>query len=646
MDRERLFRHLEQRYTSKREMISRIPLGTQADALWQELLSRRRAKSTVLPVYSCFGMPYWYVTTDKMVDASEKIVETLLENETEFDPYTDAPPVSTLEEVFFTSFVDGSRMTMQEAMSFLQSESPPRDVEEQLIVNNRQAGGYATANLYRAVDEEYLGSLAAILTDGLEAGAGSYREEDWIMIPSMPNEQYTLPQARTIPDRVRELLSLLEDPRIHPLIKSAVAQAWMMVIRPFPEGNERLGRMLSMIILLRSGYSFFSEVSLSSLIARKSYGYYEAIGNILREENGGDLTYFLEYYLELLSRAVDERKLRISQKQEQNRMAEADLARTPLSSPSVDTELVPPDDDDSPPDQDETETDSDPSKEDAALQEVREKLIRFANENRTTIMGRTAGKMVDYLDNGKYTFTTGDLEDDFGVSQKPRSLLATMLKDAHIVDLIGTKGRFFVYRFCGLGEGSAVPGMKNRDVAPKLAKEKKPPKQVKKAGLIKPDRSSDLAFPDADVLTQASTAEQRQRVKKALMEYSRNNGNSVYTRTAARIAGYVDAGKFRFCSEDFTHDFGIDRKKRVMIATKLQRLGFIVPVGMDGRFYVYGFRSSPGQAVDDPVLEEEAISTGFDSYEEEQELDLNGFFDRNPAALMQKEHPMEVQSAS
>ena len=86
MDRERLFRHLEQRYSSKREMISRIPLGTQADALWQELLSRRRAKSTVLPIYSCFGLPYWYVTTDKMVSASEKVVDALFENETEFDP--------------------------------------------------------------------------------------------------------------------------------------------------------------------------------------------------------------------------------------------------------------------------------------------------------------------------------------------------------------------------------------------------------------------------------------------------------------------------------------------------------------------------------------------------------------------------------
>ena len=173
MDRERLFRLLEQRYTSKRDMLSRIPLGTQADALWQELLNRRRSKSTVLPIHNQLGIPYWYVTTEKMVAASEKIVETLLENETEFDPYTEAPPVATLEEVFYTSFVDGSRMTMQEAMSFLQSEAQPRDVEELLIVNNRQAASFATENLYRPIDEPFLQELAFILTDGIEAAGMS-----------------------------------------------------------------------------------------------------------------------------------------------------------------------------------------------------------------------------------------------------------------------------------------------------------------------------------------------------------------------------------------------------------------------------------------------------------------------------------------
>ena len=95
----------------------------------------------------------------------------------------------------------------------------------------------------------------------------------------------------------------------------------MIILRPFPEGNERLGRVLSSMILLRAGYAFFSDVSLSALIARKSYGYYEAMANILREENGGDLTYFLEYFLELLSRAVDERRLRMTQREEQARQA-------------------------------------------------------------------------------------------------------------------------------------------------------------------------------------------------------------------------------------------------------------------------------------------------------------------------------------
>ena len=48
MNREKLFKNLEKRYTSKRDMISRIPLGVNPDSLWQELLNLRRSSSTVL----------------------------------------------------------------------------------------------------------------------------------------------------------------------------------------------------------------------------------------------------------------------------------------------------------------------------------------------------------------------------------------------------------------------------------------------------------------------------------------------------------------------------------------------------------------------------------------------------------------------
>ena len=332
MDRNMLFRHLEQRYTSKRDMISRVPLGVQPDALWQELLNQRRSKSTVLPLYSYKGTPYWYVTTDKMIAASEKIVEALYENDVAYDPYAEPPTVSTLEEIFFTSYVEGSQMTIQAAMDFLTGGQPPRDIEEQLITNNRVAGSYASANLYRPIEAGLLRELITILTDGMDEGGQDYRTTETVDYSPADGEQFSFPSARTVPDRVGELSAFLASPQIHPLIKAAVAQAYMIILRPFPEGNERLGRVLSSMILLRAGYAFFSDVSLSALIARKSYGYYEAMANILREENGGDLTYFLEYFLELLSRAVDERRLRMTQREEQARQAEQELAKTPLAS--------------------------------------------------------------------------------------------------------------------------------------------------------------------------------------------------------------------------------------------------------------------------------------------------------------------------
>ena len=341
MDRETLFRQLDRRYASKRDMLSRIPLGVDPDALWRELLDRRRSRAALLPLFNGRGSPYWYVTTDRMIAASEKVVGALLENETEFDPYTDAPTVSNLEEVYFTSYVEGSQISMQDAMDFLTGESAPRDIEEQMIANNRAAGSYARENLFMRVDAELLRELTVILTEGMDGGGSDYRTGE-VSDHSLPHgEQYPFPAPQSIPQHMDEMTQLLETPQIHPLIKAAAAQAYIMILRPFQEGNERLGRLISGMVLLRAGYSFLSEVSLSALIARKSYGYYEAMTNILREENGGDLTYFFEYYLDLLARAVDERALRSERRTEENRQAEISMARTALGASPQDPDKPP-----------------------------------------------------------------------------------------------------------------------------------------------------------------------------------------------------------------------------------------------------------------------------------------------------------------
>ena len=58
MNRERLFKHLEENYIPKREMISGIPLGVQPDEFWQDVLNRRRSRSISLQIY-------FFVTQDE-----------------------------------------------------------------------------------------------------------------------------------------------------------------------------------------------------------------------------------------------------------------------------------------------------------------------------------------------------------------------------------------------------------------------------------------------------------------------------------------------------------------------------------------------------------------------------------------------------
>ena len=467
MDREKLFRHLEQRYTSKRDMFSRIPLGEQPDALWQELLNRRRSQGTVLPLYSHKGIPYWYVTTPRMVTASEKIVEALFENETDFDPYTEAPTVSTLEEIFYTSYVEGSQITMQAAMDFLTGGQPPRDIEEQMIANNRQASTYAGANLYRPISTELLHELIGILTEGMNNGGQDYRTTDSVDLVSPDGEMYSFPSAWTIPVRVSELEAFLASPLTHPLIKAAAVQAYIMVLRPFPEGNERLGRLLSGMVLLRAGYSFLSDVSLSALIARKSYGYYEAMANILRDENGGDLTYFMEYFLELLSRAVDERRLRIARKEKQVLQSEQELAKTTLNPavPFLPSEPLPPGDKpkgrgSTIPEQISIDTETDEGislngfqpvsiADDKPVQcdstTVRKVLNQYARDP-VRVIGQVSIALLRRMDSSQIQFTVLDLAADTNLNTVQMSTSLRVLMERGVLQVVGMENQRLVYR--------------------------------------------------------------------------------------------------------------------------------------------------------------------------------------------------------
>ena len=328
MDKERLFRYLDRKYSSKSEIIPNIPLGEDADAIWAEILQNRRSRGITLPLSNADGDSYWYILTNNMISASEVIIDELMEQDTVSEPQKSS--LLTIEEIYYTGFMEGAQISIQDAMEFLQSGAEPSNAEELILMNSRQAAGFAAENMYHAIDSDFLHNLAYFLTEGLDNGGGNYRITDSIDIPSLQGEIVRLPPAHIIPEQTERFACFLADTGMHPLIKAATAQAWILAYRPFPEGNERLARLLSNVILIRAGYSFFGNISISSVLARTSYDYFRAIANILRIENGADLTYFLECYLVTLSSAVNELKERRKQQVEKVVEAEQQLAVMPL----------------------------------------------------------------------------------------------------------------------------------------------------------------------------------------------------------------------------------------------------------------------------------------------------------------------------
>ncbi|MBI3234208.1 MAG: Fic family protein [Bacteroidetes bacterium] len=104
---------------------------------------------------------------------------------------------------------------------------------------------------------------------------------------------------------------------LDPVLKAAIAHFWFIIIHPFDDGNGRIGRALTDMLLARaegSGDRFYS-MSSQILIERKRY--YEVLQDV--QHSSGDITEWLDWFLNCLKNAIlstEEATLRILQKAE------------------------------------------------------------------------------------------------------------------------------------------------------------------------------------------------------------------------------------------------------------------------------------------------------------------------------------------
>ena len=115
---------------------------------------------------------------------------------------------------------------------------------------------------------------------------------------------YEAPPAARLEQEVDAFLRWLEnDNTIDPLLKAGRAHLWFEVIHPFEDGNGRIGRAVSDLLIARAGGSPVRCFSLSAQIEKERREYYRQLE--MASRGTLDDTGWLRWFLGCLDRAAD-----------------------------------------------------------------------------------------------------------------------------------------------------------------------------------------------------------------------------------------------------------------------------------------------------------------------------------------------------
>lgn len=159
---------------------------------------------------------------------------------------------------------------------------------------------------------------AAFFPTGFSEGSlievGKYRSHEEHIVSGMFGREkihYIAPAPERVESEMRQFLAWFNsDEPVSSIVRSAIAHFWFVSIHPFEDGNGRLARILSDMLLARGEKSNFRFYNISSQINKDKKHYYDIIERMQRGD--GDLTEWIIWYMQKLETAIDEAEIVIS----------------------------------------------------------------------------------------------------------------------------------------------------------------------------------------------------------------------------------------------------------------------------------------------------------------------------------------------
>ena len=145
-------------------------------------------------------------------------------------------------------------------------------------------------------------------SEGSQIEVGQYRSHEEHIVSGMFGRErvhYIAPAPEKVEEEMERFLAWFNQEQPMPsIIASAIAHFWFVSIHPFEDGNGRIARILSDILLARGDKSELRFYNISSEINKDKSHYYEILERT--QKGDGDLTGWIVWYVRTLMAAIDE----------------------------------------------------------------------------------------------------------------------------------------------------------------------------------------------------------------------------------------------------------------------------------------------------------------------------------------------------
>ena len=205
------------------------------------------------------------------------------------DALTELLEIAKIQSTEASNRIEGIITTYDRLKKLVRNKTAPRNRSEREIAGYRDVLATIHENYdYIPVRPNMILQLHRDLYKFNNIGfGGNYKNSDNIIAEELPDGtkriRFQPVPAWETPEAMETLCNTfndaMNDPNMDPLLLMPIFILDFLCIHPFNDGNGRMSRLLTLLILYQSGYFVGKYISLEKLIADHKESYYEALQN-------------------------------------------------------------------------------------------------------------------------------------------------------------------------------------------------------------------------------------------------------------------------------------------------------------------------------------------------------------------------------